>query len=149
MSFITCLSILLLDQASKHYIISTIPLGMAVDITPFFKIIHVRNHGVSFSMLAQHDLQWALIAMASLIVVYIATLWLKTDQKEEKTIYAAIIGGALGNIIDRITHGSVVDFLYFHIGPYGYPAFNLADSAIVCGVVWLIWRQWQHGKQSA
>lgn len=142
MGLITCLSVFVLDQLSKYLVVHFLALGHAKPLAPFFSLVHVRNHGVSFSLLSSYDMRWGLVVLASIIVLYIASLWKKSDHTWQRMAYGAIVGGALGNIIDRTLRGSVVDFIYFHIGPYGYPAFNVADSAIVCGVLWLFWRQW-------
>lgn len=147
MGLITFFSVLALDQLSKFFLVSNLGLGQSHFVTPFFNFVHARNHGVSFSMLAQYDIRWGLTILATSIAAYIAWLWSRTRHTWQSITYGAIVGGAVGNIIDRIVRGSVVDFLYFHIGPYGYPAFNIADSAIVCGVAWLLWKGWHDKNQ--
>lgn len=145
MSLITCFSIFVIDQLSKYFLVTWLAIGASYPLTPFFSIVHARNYGVSFSMLSSYNLRWWLIAFAGVIISYILWLWKKANHTWQKITYSAIVGGALGNVADRLMRGSVVDFIYFHIGPYGYPAFNIADSAIVCSVGWLVWKEW-HDK---
>ncbi len=106
------------------------------EITSFFDIVMAWNTGVSFSMFASdnHLMVYVLIAVA-LVLSTVFTIWLmRTTVLMTALPLAMIIAGALSNVWDRVRFGAVADFLYFHVGEYGWPAFNLADSCIVVGV---------------
>lgn len=109
------------------------------EITSFFNIVLTYNHGISFGML-NNDVyeQWMFMVLTSAIV-FALVIWLFTTKRKSMMIaISAVIGGALGNIYDRYTYGGVIDFIDFHIGLWHYPAFNMADSFIVLGVIALL-----------
>ena len=109
----------------------------SIDLTPFFNLTMVWNQGVSFGMF-QNDNPWPLTIMAGIISA-IFSVWLyKSKSWVEVISLSLIIGGALGNVIDRIHYGAVADFLDFYVGDWHYPAFNMADSFISIGIVTLI-----------
>ena len=128
-----------LDQASKLAVVKLLPFGYpGVEITPFFNLVHVYNKGAAFSFLADQGgwQRWFFVALATLICGWLLRLLAKHQHELLQPLaFSLIIGGAIGNVIDRLVFGAVVDFLYFHIGRYGWPAFNVADSAICVGVV--------------
>ena len=110
------------------------PLGSVEVVPGFFSIVNVANPGAAFGILKGHgSLALILIAIAALILIAYL-LYISTDLT---TVFALslIAGGALGNLIDRIRLAEVVDFLDFYIGRYHWPAFNVADIAITCGVI--------------
>ena len=110
-----------------------------LEITPYFNIILAYNRGVSFGMLNDTTYsQWFFIAMSCSLVFLMLCWFLASKDLRTVIPLALIIGGAIGNILDRFTHGAVVDFLDFHIGLWHYPAFNIADAAICVGVFILI-----------
>lgn len=125
------------DQVSKFSMRGLLPTPQdRLTVLPIFDLVHAWNYGVSFSLFTgTGDLRrFALIAVM-LAISAAVTWWLyKTERFLSALAYGLILGGALGNICDRLWHGAVFDFLYFHLAGYGWPAFNLADSAIVCGV---------------
>lgn len=124
--------ILLSDQISKQFIAAHFCVGDVSPVCSFFNISRVANKGISFGLLSDTVQPIALIIMSMLVVIALA-LW--TRKNEEYLIPSSmIISGAIGNIIDRVTHAAVIDFLDFHIGSLHWPAFNIADSAIVIGV---------------
>jgi signal peptidase II len=132
-----CALALALDQLSKWYILerTDLPFFNAYTVTPFFNLVMVWNKGVSFGMFSGNDQPFILIGI-SLVIIVILVRWLVMART--KWISGAIglvIGGATGNIIDRLRFGAVADFLDFHIDIYHWPAFNIADSAIFIGVV--------------
>jgi len=133
----------LLDQASK-YLLRTFVVPQSWDVVyvlPVFNLNHAWNYGVSFSMFAHTDdsRRWALIAMAGALTALVGW-WLRSaPNKLSGLSYGFIMGGAVGNICDRIVHGAVFDFLQFHLDRYYWPSFNLADSAIFVGVALLLW----------
>jgi signal peptidase II len=131
-----------LDQLSKLAVAREMALGAGIEITPFFNLVLVYNRGAAFSFLSsasgwQRELFIALALIASVWIVYL----LRKYPRQTLFCFALslILGGAVGNVIDRVLFGAVVDFLDFHAAGYHWPAFNLADSAITCGAVLLIW----------
>jgi signal peptidase II len=141
LGFIVALIILAADQASKAFLLPLLTEPWRqIPLTSFFNLTPVWNHGVSFGLFKADSTAhvWALIGVA-LALVGVVTWWLlKATDRLHVVCYGAIIGGALGNIIDRLRFGAVFDFLDFYIGNWHYPAFNVADSAIVCGVIGLL-----------
>lgn len=135
------LLVAMLDQASKYWIMSALSFGETVPVTGFFDLVLVFNPGAAFSFLAHHSgwQRWFFIVLAVAICSWLFTL-LRHHQDETllPAAFSLIIGGAIGNVIDRFVFGAVVDFLYFHVGRYGWPAFNLADSAITLGVILML-----------
>ncbi len=111
-----------------------------IEITSFFNIIITWNKGVSFGMFSNYGeyMPYILIAIALIITLIFIVFLMKSDKHYQGISYALIISGALGNIIDRARFGAVIDFLDFHIMGYHWPAFNVADIAVVSGVTMLI-----------
>lgn len=129
--------IFLADQASKIGMRALLPDSTSrVTVLPVFDLVHAWNYGVSFSMLAAggEGRRLALIAVMLAISGLVGWWLYKSSRHQPALAYGLILGGAMGNVCDRVLHGAVFDFLYFHLAGYGWPAFNLADSAIVLGV---------------
>lgn len=127
-----------LDQTSKHAILESIhSVEETRAITPFFNLVLVHNHGISFGMFKGLNLDYQpyiFIAVAAVITV-ILLIWLfRTKSRLISVAIGFLIGGAIGNSLDRFFHGAVIDFLDFYAFDLHWPAFNLADSAIVFGV---------------
>lgn len=143
--------IIVLDQWSKAAITQHFVFGESMALTGYFNLVLAHNTGAAFSFL--HDAggvqRWLFSGIAVIASVWI--VWLLRKHKEE-TLFclalALILGGALGNLVDRIAYGYVVDFLDFYWGDYHFPAFNVADSAITGGAALLIWDGFK-GKQHA
>ncbi len=134
--------IIALDQLSKYLVMQVFMLGDYIQVTPFFELVRAHNTGAAFSLFAnQAGWQRAFfISIASIAAIVIIHLLRKpAGSPLFKLALSLILGGALGNLIDRIMHGYVVDFLYFHINQHAWPAFNIADSAITVGAVLLVW----------
>ncbi|MHB1334139.1 MAG: signal peptidase II [Sulfuriferula sp.] len=134
--------IIALDQLSKYAITQIFMLGDYLTVTPFFDLVRAHNTGAAFSLFAdQSGWQRAFFistaVIASVIIIYL--LRRESGSVLFKLGLSLILGGALGNLIDRIQHGYVVDFLSFHINQHYWPAFNVADSAIVIGALLLVW----------
>jgi signal peptidase II len=133
--------IVALDQASKAWIIAHLELYQAVTVTSFFEVIRTHNPGAAFSFLANASgwQRWFFIGLGLLVSIAVP-LWLR--KTNPRALVAAglsfIVGGALGNVIDRVWHGEVIDFIHFHRGSFDFPAFNVADSAISVGAAFLI-----------
>ncbi|MBF0168697.1 MAG: signal peptidase II [Alphaproteobacteria bacterium] len=143
--------VLVLDQISKWLIIELVmnPPRL-LPIGPFLDIVMAWNKGVSFGMLNQES-PWnaPLLSALALVISGFLVNWLrKSEGWWIPSSLGLIIGGAIGNVIDRIRFGAVADFLYFHLGEFYWPAFNLADSGISIGAVMLIWDALFRGKES-
>lgn len=127
----------LLDIGSKYLVVKNFDLYESVNILPIFNLTYVRNHGAAFSFLANHDgwQQYFFVSLAVLVSVVLIYFLAKNSavQKLQNSAYALIIGGALGNMADRLYHGFVVDFFDFYWDIHHYPVFNVADIAICIG----------------
>lgn len=134
------LLVFLADQVSKIWVLNTISYGEILHVTNFFNIVLTYNHGVTFGMLkAYSNLQFYILSGAIIaVIVLVFAWWLKAENKLERYATALIIAGAIGNLCDRMRFRAVVDFLDFHINGWHWYAFNIADSAIVLGVILLI-----------
>lgn len=145
-------AVILLDQLSKYWILAYFVPYRSVVITSFFNITLAFNTGAAFSILDQMGgwQHWFFIAITCAVSIGILC-WLYTlpaSQTWPKIALALILGGATGNMTDRIMHGHVVDFLQFHIQEYYWPIFNVADSAITVGALMLIIELiWPHKKR--
>lgn len=133
--------VILFDQLAKIAVTRVFVYGRPYPVTSFFDLLLLHNRGAAFSFLAgAGDWQrWAFTALgigAALVIGYL--LKRHSNQKMFCASLALILGGALGNVVDRLVHGHVIDFLYFHYGHWGFPAFNVADSAITIGATLLV-----------
>ncbi|MFO7580226.1 signal peptidase II [Nitrosomonas halophila] len=133
--------VLLADWVSKRWVESTLDYGQQVAVTDFFNLVLAYNPGAAFSFLSDASgwQRWFLSAIAlaaSILIIYL--LYKHSYNKLLCIALSLILGGALGNLWDRVTLGYVVDFLDFYLGDYHWPAFNIADSAIVVGACLLI-----------
>jgi signal peptidase II len=135
------LIILIADQFTKVLILGAYRLGDSTTITSFFNIVRAHNTGAAFSFLAAASgwQRWLFTAIGVGATVFI--VWMLRSHAGQKLFsfaLACILGGAIGNVVDRLLHGYVVDFLQFHWAGWYFPAFNVADSAITIGAVCLI-----------
>lgn len=135
------LIVILFDQLTKIAVMKVFAYATPYPLTPFFNLLVVFNRGAAFSFLAAAGgwQRWAFTALgigAAIVIVYL--LKRHSTQRLFCTALALIMGGALGNVIDRLAHSHVIDFLDFHVGRWHWPAFNLADSAIVIGAILLV-----------
>lgn len=131
------------DQASKYYFVANFAEFERRNVLPFFDLVLVYNEGAAFSFLAAGAgwQKWLFLGLA--VVASIAILVFLYQNRHQRRPWfclslTLILAGAIGNAIDRVTHGRVVDFLYFHYDTFHYPAFNIADSFITVGAVILI-----------
>ena len=134
--------VILLDQATKVMIVRHLQLGDSLFIWPWFDIVRAHNLGAAFSFLhgASGWQRWLFVALGAVASVVIVVLLRRHGgQRVFCAALAFILGGALGNVVDRLWHGYVVDFLQVHHGGWYFPAFNLADSAITLGAALLIY----------
>ena len=145
--------IIALDQVSKWWMVSWLSLYETVVVAPYFNLTMAHNYGAAFSFLADAGgwQKWFFIVLAS-IVSLVLIVWLaklKSTAKLEAVSLSLILGGAIGNVIDRIYYGYVIDFLDVYYGSYHWPAFNIADSAICIGAVLLIIDTFIHNDDKA
>lgn len=136
------LAIIIADQISKTVMVNWLDLYERVAVLPFFNLTLAHNTGAAFSFLAGAGgwQRWFFVALA-VVISLVLVIWLKRlaqTAKLEAISLALIIGGAIGNVIDRLVYGYVIDFLDVYVGTYHWPAFNIADSAICVGAVLLI-----------
>jgi len=142
--FLIAAAVLLLDRLAKWAVASNIPLHDSVTVIPgCFHLTHVENTGAAFGLFAESTAQWKIGALVSFSVIALmvvsALLWKHSHSLSTTTIgLSLILGGATGNLWDRMMTGHVVDFLDFYVGSYHWPAFNVADSAIVIGAALLV-----------
>ena len=125
-----------LDQITKFIVEeNTNILKNGLQITSFLNLVYVENRGVSFGMFAEHDKSFYFGILSVLISLYIIYLILNSKKFLELLGLSLILGGALGNGLDRIFYGYVVDFIDFHLNHYHWPAFNVADTSITLGAI--------------
>jgi signal peptidase II len=135
--------IVVLDQLTKWAIVKWVPLYDKIPVNSFINITHQRNTGAAFSFLADASgwQRWFFVTLAAAVSTYIV-YWLWRIRLDGQTLLsvglALVLGGAIGNVVDRLLHGSVVDFIQVLIGGWPFPSFNIADSAITVGAAFLI-----------
>ncbi len=147
--------VLLLDQASKQWVLSSIPLYGAVApiaaLDSFFNVVHTTNTGIAFGLFRGGSLIF--IIVSSIAVIGIGVYAYKQQGASGWMLFALglMMGGAAGNLIDRLRYsGQVVDFLQFRLFDHVYfPTFNVADSAVTCGVLLLVWLLYRQERRSA
>ncbi len=137
------LAILFLDQITKWGCLRILDIHQSITVIPgFFNLVHVRNRGMAFGFLnrAGSDMPFYFLLFATLGAIFFLVFWALRLKPEEYRILpglSLILGGAMGNLIDRIRLHEVIDFLDFQIGHFHWPAFNVADSAITVGTLWV------------
>jgi len=145
------LAVLALDQATKAWIIATIPQGGDRPVTSWFMLTHWMNPGSLFGFLSTIPPKVGLAVFLILPLagmVFLGVLFAKAQRRVELALLAAILGGAAGNVLDRLRFGAVVDFLYFHIPDgWGWPSFNVADACLSTGIVVLLFLTLMHSTE--
>lgn len=133
---------LILDQWTKQAVVDSMTLYQSIQVTSFFNLTYVHNYGAAFSFLSdQGGWQRWFFTVIALGVSAMILWWLKQTKREQVLLpvaFAFILGGALGNVLDRMMYGYVIDFLDFYYQQWHWPAFNIADSAIFIGAALLI-----------
>ena len=134
--------VVVLDQLSKWWVVRSLELGQEVPVLPFFSWVRWHNQGAAFSMLSQAGgwQRWFFVLLAVVFVGFIVyeLRRMPVEQRIMGLVYGLVAGGAVGNLIDRVMNGYVVDFILVHYRSYYFPAFNLADSALTVGaVLWI------------
>lgn len=141
-----------LDQMTKQWIVANFALFQGFDVTAFLNIVRVHNPGAAFSFLANAGgwQQYFFTVLAFGVSAYLLWLmWCAPQQRMACTAMGLIVSGALGNVIDRLRYGYVVDFVDFHVFGMHWPAFNVADSSICIGAVLLVLSEFQQKKASS
>ncbi len=126
------------DLLSKYLVFSYVDLYQFIKITSFFDITHIHNFGVSFGLFSEIIPSIFLVLIGLLVVVFIFYLLLNAKDNLEYWGLLIIISGAIANILDRFVNGYVIDFIYFHINQYYWPAFNFADIYISVGIIMIL-----------
>lgn len=150
--FILSLFLLSLDQLTKLVVIQLIPMGEVIVLTDFLNLVHVHNSGAAFSFLADAGgwQRWFLSGLALAVCLVLGVLlWRAPHQTLFAAASSLVIGGALGNLIDRLSMGAVVDFVDLHVAGWHWPAFNLADSVIMIGAGLFILDEIKRVRQKA
>lgn len=128
-----------LDQLTKALALASNLAHDPITATPFFNLVLVHNRGMTFGALAGTGTPWWVLSAIAMAIVAVLLRWLWQETSRIASVaLGLIIGGAIGNVLDRWRHGAVTDFLDFHVEQWHWPAFNLADVAIFCGVAMLI-----------
>ncbi len=133
---------LILDQVSKLAIVGSMELYQSIPVIPFVNLTYVHNTGAAFSFLSEAGgwQRWFFASLAAVISVVI-TIWIARLKQHETLLAVAlalVLGGAIGNLIDRLAYGYVIDFIDIYVDSWHWPAFNIADSAITVGVVLML-----------
>ena len=134
--------VIVLDQISKQMVMDSMTLFQSIELTSFFNLYYVHNYGAAFSFLSEQSgwQRWFFTIVTSGVTLGIL-YWLSKLKASQTLLIAAlvfVVGGAVGNLIDRVLFGYVIDFIDWHYGGYHWPAFNVADAAISLGAVLLI-----------
>ena len=140
------------DLSTKYYFNSTFQYGETRIVTPFFNWVLVYNPGAAFSFLADAGGWQREFFIGLTLVITGVLLWMLKTNPSNRLLSVAlvlVIGGAMGNLFDRIVHGHVIDFIQLHAAGYYWPAFNVADSAICVGAAMLVWDAFRQPKSAA
>ena len=135
---ILVISLIFIDFLTKQLVFHYLDLNQSIFINNFFEIIHIHNKGISFGLFSDLFSPWLLVCISSIILLMILFMYFKSNSSLEKIGLQLIIVGALSNIFDRIYNGFVIDFIFFHINNFNWPAFNFADIYISIGIFILI-----------
>ena len=134
------LGILLLDQWTKSMVVQKLPLYQRVEVIEgFFNLTHVRNTGGAFGIFGGEkggvgSLLFVVVSLIAIGAILFLFIRIREDEKTLALSFSLVLSGAIGNLVDRLRYGEVVDFLDFHLSTYHWPAFNVADSAICIGI---------------
>lgn len=144
---------IVLDQATKLWVQDAIEYGARIELLPIFNLGHLHNYGAAFSILSEAGgWQRTFLTVLALVISGVLMWWMRQTPKTNLVLgmsYSLILGGAIGNIIDRVAYGYVVDFLHFYYQDWHFPMFNIADSAITLGAMLLIYDAFTSGKDKS
>jgi signal peptidase II len=148
--FLIAAALVALDRLTKEIIQAHLTLYQSITVIPgLFNIVHVENPGIAFGMLSEATGVWRsvlLIGFSAVVLLAISVMLLRPASQRDavlRTALAFILGGAFGNLYDRIVSGTVTDFIEVHSGPHYFPAFNVADSAVTVGACLLLLDMWR------
>jgi signal peptidase II len=150
------IGVFLADQLSKLWIYVRVPfnplhshdIGSDLEVIKgFFYIIHVGNTGAAWSMFTGRSVMLALLAAGTLVAIYFWRHSLGLRARLSQISFGLLCGGIVGNLVDRLMHGHVIDFIDLHFGDYIYPTFNIADSGICVGVILYLWQSLRDGPK--
>jgi signal peptidase II len=150
---VLALGVFVLDQVTKFLIAANLPTGTYgpprhIEIIPgFFNLVHVGNTGAAWSLFAGKSTMLALLALTTLGAIFFWRRSLGLRLLPVQVSFGLLCGGIVGNLIDRLVYGHVIDFLDFHFGSYIYPTFNIADSGICVGVGIYLWYSFKYPTQ--
>lgn len=145
MFWVTAIVVLVVDQWTKSWVMAHFPLQASKSILEdFIKLTYVRNPGAAFSMFSEGSATWRdplliLISVVVIVVILLSRKKIALGGGGLEIAYGFVVGGAVGNLIDRLRYHAVIDFIDIGIGLHRWPVFNVADSAICCGAVLLVW----------
>lgn len=144
------LAVIILDQLTKVLIVTSLPnANIEKTVIPgFFKLVHWENTGAAWSLFRGSNAVLAIVALVALVVLYFSRHHFDARTLIGQVAFGLICGGIIGNLIDRIRVKSVIDFLYFYLGDWGFPAFNVADSAICTGVALVFLLTWRSERST-
>jgi signal peptidase II len=150
---VVALIVLAADQLTKAVIVGHLAYGTYGEdrgaitvVRNFFYLVHVGNTGAAWSMFSGQSVLLAVLALATLVAIFIWREALALREKRSQLCFGLLCGGILGNIVDRLRYGHVVDFIDLHFGSYVYPSFNVADSGICIGVILYLWHSLREPK---
>ena len=130
--------VIILDVITKMLIVKQVAYHEIIKVLPFINIVHIENKGAAFGLFA--GLGNVFFIIISLVAILFIAYYLKTVQKRMEIIsLSLVLGGAVGNLIDRIRIGKVTDFIDFYINNWHWPSFNVADSALTVGIILFLW----------
>ena len=144
--------VIVLDQLSKWVVLASLDVGQSITVAPFWNWVLTFNPGAAFSFLADQPgwQRWFFTLLALAVSAWIAVMLHRHPERRLASLaLALILGGALGNVIDRLRFGAVVDFIQWHAAGYYWPAFNIADAAITVGAALLVVEQLLAGRRGA
>lgn len=135
------------DQATKLWILHglVVSVGDVIPVTPFLNLVLVWNRGISYGLMQQEaDLgRWGLVFLTAVAVVLLSVWLARARGRLTAASVGLVLGGAAGNLVDRVVYGAVVDFVHLHAGDLSWYVFNIADAAIVAGVIGLLWESFR------
>lgn len=133
------LSVYLLDLVTKMAVRARMTEGAEIHILPFFSLVHVKNTGIAFGLFQDRNTLFIALGVAVMATLLVYAYRLLHRDRFTSLVLAGVLGGALGNMTDRVLHGAVTDFLDFYWGAHHWPSFNIGDSAICVGAALLFW----------
>ena len=139
-SLLLCVFVIIFDQATKWSVLAFLPQGSIINICPFLNLILTFNFGTSFGLLSPDTIMeyYMIIALSILCIIFLIYVFIKLKNTAEQILCSLLIGGAIGNLMDRFFHGAVVDFIDVYYNNWHWPAFNIADGFISCSAIALL-----------